>query len=95
MSAPWDAPAVGVHQLTRRFGDGPAVLDRLDLEIAPGETIALKPEGMHIMLTGLAAALRENETVPITLIFENAEPVTVDAIVEPTRATKARARPNP
>ena len=71
------------------------MLRLLSLEIAPGETVALQPQGMHIMLTGLAAALRENETVPITLTFENAEPVTVEAIVEPTRATKARARPNP
>ena len=47
------------------------------------------------MLTGLTAGLRENDTVPITLTFENAEPVTVDAIVESTRATKPRVRANP
>ncbi|GBQ94223.1 aliphatic sulfonate ABC transporter ATP-binding protein [Acetobacter nitrogenifigens DSM 23921 = NBRC 105050] len=33
--------AVIVEGLTRRFGDGPAVLDRLDLAIAPGEFVAL------------------------------------------------------
>lgn len=33
--------AVIVKGLTRRFGDGPAVLDRLDLAIAPGEFVAL------------------------------------------------------
>ncbi|MBB2200835.1 ABC transporter ATP-binding protein [Gluconacetobacter tumulisoli] len=36
-----DDAAVVVHGLTRRFGDGPAVLDRLDLAIAPGEFVAL------------------------------------------------------
>ena len=67
----------------------------LSLEIAPGETAAFKPEGMHIMLTGLAVGLRENETVPLTLMFENADAVTVEVMVESTRATKARNRPNP
>ncbi|MBB2168077.1 ABC transporter ATP-binding protein [Gluconacetobacter aggeris] len=33
--------AVAIRRLTRRFGDGPAVLDRLDLTIAPGEFVAL------------------------------------------------------
>lgn len=71
------------------------MLQLLSLEIAPGETAAFKPEGMHIMLNGLTAGLRENETVPLTLTFENADPVTVDVIVESTRATRARTRPNP
>lgn len=34
-------PVVSVRDLVRRFGDGPAVLDRLDLDIAPGEFLAL------------------------------------------------------
>ena len=34
------APSVRVRGLTRRFG-GPAVLDALDLDIAPGEFVAL------------------------------------------------------
>ncbi|MBV1833270.1 ABC transporter ATP-binding protein [Novacetimonas pomaceti] len=33
--------AVIVQGLTRRFGDGPAVLEHLDLAIAPGEFVAL------------------------------------------------------
>ncbi|MBE7728554.1 ABC transporter ATP-binding protein [Komagataeibacter sp. FXV3] len=32
---------VAINGLTRRFGRGPAVLDRLDLTIAPGEFVAL------------------------------------------------------
>ncbi|GAN87046.1 ABC transporter ATP-binding protein [Komagataeibacter intermedius] len=38
---PVTGPAVSVRDLTRRFGNGPAVLDRLSLDIAPGEFIAL------------------------------------------------------
>lgn len=38
--APRDG-GVAVHGLTRRFGHGPAVLDGLDLTIAPGEFVAL------------------------------------------------------
>ncbi len=70
------------------------MLRLLSLEIAPGETAAFKPEGMHVMLTGLAAGLHESETVPLTLTFENADAVTVEVMVESTRATRARNRPN-
>lgn len=34
-------PVVSVQSLSRRFGNGPRVLDQLNLNIAPGEFVAL------------------------------------------------------
>ena len=42
------------------------------VEIAGGDTVALAPGGMHIMLTGLKQGLKEGESFPITLIFAKA-----------------------
>ena len=43
------------------------------LDLQPGKAVALRPGGYHIMLMGLKAALKEGETVPLTLRFENAD----------------------
>jgi copper(I)-binding protein len=40
------------------------------LEIKAGETVALEPGGLHIMLMNLKQPLREGEHVPLTLVFE-------------------------
>ena len=42
------------------------------IKIAPGKSVALEPNGYHIMLLGLKAPLKEGETVPLTLTFEHA-----------------------
>lgn len=89
------AAAATLHESIAGADGVVRMLRVLSAEIPPGDAIALAPEGMHIMLTGLTAPLRENQTVPLTLMFEGAGPVTVDAIVEPVRATGPRARPNP
>ena len=48
------------------------------IDIPPGKTVTLDPNGFHIMLIGLKAPLKEGETVPLTLTFEHAgmQPVT-------------------
>ncbi|NHN89561.1 ABC transporter ATP-binding protein [Acetobacter conturbans] len=40
-TADHDVPAVSIRGLSRRFGDGPRILDRLDLDIREGEFVAL------------------------------------------------------
>jgi copper(I)-binding protein len=40
--------------------------------IAPGAAIAMKPGGLHIMLTRLKAPLRPGTRLPLTLRFERA-----------------------
>jgi copper(I)-binding protein len=48
------------------------------LEIKPGETVELKPQGLHIMFTGLKKALKQGDQFKATLEFEKAGKVDVD-----------------
>ena len=50
-------------------------------DIPAGETLAMTQGGAHIMLLGLKQALRVGETVPVTLTFEKAGPLSVEAVV--------------
>jgi copper(I)-binding protein len=52
------------------------------LEIKPGETIELKPGGMHVMLTGLKQPLQQGQTVKGTLVFEKAGTVAIEFAVQ-------------
>lgn len=49
------------------------------IEIPAGETVMLKPGGYHVMLLELADPIEEGETIPVTLEFEQAGTVQVDA----------------
>ena len=51
------------------------------LAIPAGQTVALAPGGMHIMLVGLKAPLREGQSFPLTLTFAKAGPQTVTVMV--------------
>lgn len=59
------------------------------IEINPGEPTMLKPGGMHIMLVGLTAPLREKDRFPLTLTFEKAGKVEVEVLVESAGARDA------
>ena len=53
------------------------------IELPEGGAIEMKPGGYHVMLMGLNAPLVAGETVPVTLVFESGEELTVDVpIVE-------------
>ncbi|MCZ4273350.1 copper chaperone PCu(A)C [Maritalea porphyrae] len=49
-----------------------------EIEIAPGETIELKPGGLHVMLMGLQLPLMEGDTFLLTLLFADDDEVTVE-----------------
>jgi periplasmic copper chaperone A len=66
--------------------DGISQMREIDGDIAPGATLEMQPGGAHIMLMSLAGPLKEGETVSLTLDFENAEDVTVEAKVSPIGA---------
>ncbi len=51
------------------------------VDIPAGEAVALAPRGLHIMLMRLAAPLVEEETLPLTLIFDSGTEVMVEALV--------------
>lgn len=52
------------------------------IEIPAGGTVDLKPGGLHVMFMGLKAPIKEGETVPVTLTFENAGTVEVSFTAE-------------
>jgi len=51
------------------------------LSVKPGETVALTPGGMHIMVMNVKEPLKAGATVPLTLKFEQAGEITVEAEV--------------
>ncbi len=51
------------------------------LAVKAGETVKLAPGGLHIMLIRLKEPLREGMSVPLTLVFEKAGEVSVEAPV--------------
>jgi copper(I)-binding protein len=52
------------------------------MEVVPGSPTVLKPGGLHIMLMGLKAPLKEGERFPVTLTFERAGSLEVEVMVE-------------
>lgn len=57
------------------------------VEIAPGGTAALAPGGLHVMLMGLAAPLKQGDSFPLALTFERAGRIEVEVRVEAVGAT--------
>jgi copper(I)-binding protein len=53
-----------------------------DIPIPPGETVRLRPGGLHVMLIGLKEPLRQGTTVPLTLRFERAGETTVQLEIQ-------------
>lgn len=51
------------------------------IEVVPGKPTVLKPGGLHLMLMGLVAPLREGAAFPLTLTFERAGSVTIEVPV--------------
>lgn len=49
-----------------------------EIMIAPGETVALEPGGLHAMLMRLHAPMTEGESFTLTLVFADEGTVTVD-----------------
>lgn len=49
--------------------------------LPPGGTLEMKPGGYHVMLLGLTRDLHPGDTVAVTLTFEKAGPLTVQAPV--------------
>ena len=54
----------------------------------PGAPSVLRPGAMHVMLMGLRAQLRKGATFPLTLQFEKAGKITVEAVIHGIGARK-------
>jgi periplasmic copper chaperone A len=59
------------------------------LEIPAGATVTLAPGGVHLMMMGLKAPLKQGERVPLTLVFEKAGSIDVELAVAAMGATPA------
>ncbi|MCM5679916.1 copper chaperone PCu(A)C [Schlegelella sp. S2-27] len=66
-----------------------------ELPLPAGQTVELKPGGLHIMFTGLKAPLKTGDRVPLILKFERAGEVTVEVKVETPAAPAATPAPTP
>jgi periplasmic copper chaperone A len=42
------------------------------IDLPAGKAVTLKPGGLHIMLTGLTAPIKDGQNFPLTLTFKNA-----------------------
>ncbi|MGB3247217.1 MAG: copper chaperone PCu(A)C [Sulfitobacter sp.] len=63
--------------------DGVAVMSMLyQLDIAPGQSVALKPGSFHVMLMRPEAPIALGDGVALTLNFANGEEIAVTAIVQ-------------
>ena len=67
-----DFPRVMIHSTEEK--DGVARMFHVEgVDIAPGETVALAPGGLHVMFMGLNGnPFETGEAVPATLVFEKA-----------------------
>lgn len=74
------AKKVELH--THSMRDGVMRMRRISaVEVHPGEPAVFAPGGNHVMLMGLHGKLTEGQTFPVTLVFEKAGKVTVQAAV--------------
>lgn len=59
------------------------------IEMAAGDVHEMARGGDHVMLMGLTTALKDGDTFPLTLTFEQAGAVTVDVVVDNDRKPDA------
>lgn len=70
-----------LHSMTME--DGVSKMRALEfVEIGPGQTVAFKPGGSHVMFVGLKHALSKGEHVKGTLMFEHAGTVDIEYDVQ-------------
>lgn len=71
------------HQID---SEGIARMRRVEaVEVPAGGAVALAPGGLHLMLMGLAAPLREGMSFPLRLRFERAGEIEVEVLVGKAR----------
>ncbi|HEU4459615.1 MAG TPA: copper chaperone PCu(A)C [Methylibium sp.] len=61
------------------------------IDVPAGQTVELKPGGLHLMFIGLKQPLAKDSKVPLKLRFEKAGEVTVDVKVESQSSAAAEA----
>jgi copper(I)-binding protein len=77
--------SVELHQMQMQ-GDVMRMRQVDAVEIPPNKSVVLEPGGLHIMLVGLKAPLKEGDRFPMTLRFERAGEVKVDVMVQAVKS---------
>lgn len=74
-------PSAGMASIHRTTHDGGVIGMSLasPIEILPGETVTLKPGGLHVMMMKLSSSLRWGEKSELELTFERAGKIEVSA----------------
>jgi len=82
------SPVAGSVEIHNHIVDGGiARMRRVDaIAVASGKSVVLAPGGYHVMLLGLKQPLKQGDLLKLTLVFEKAGEVEVDATVEPIGA---------
>ena len=76
-----DFPRVEIHETVEE--DGVAKMNHVGrIDIPAGETVMLKPGGLHVMFMGFSEPLVEGEKVSATLVFETAGELEVEFAIE-------------
>ncbi len=82
-------PAANMTMLHTHEEDANGVMKMLHVEegfeVPANGTLTLERGGNHVMLMGLTGSLEQGDTVPLTLIFEQAGEVTVEVPVDLNR----------
>ncbi len=74
------AKVVELH--THAMVDGMMRMRRVEkIDLPAGETIELKPGGLHVMMMGLKQGLEPGQTIPVTLVFADGTKMEVQAPV--------------
>lgn len=73
------SPAAPRMELHTHIRDGDVMRMRPvnDIPVPAGQTVRLQPGGLHLMFIGLSQELHQGQSVPVTLVFERAGPVTL------------------
>jgi copper(I)-binding protein len=76
------AATAEVHETTMDRETDEMVMQAVEaIELPAGETVSLEPGGYHVMLLDLVEPLEAGDTVEVTLVFEEAGEVVVEAEV--------------
>lgn len=82
-------PVAATAELHRTTNDNGVMKMRAvpSLAIGHDQSVTLAPSGYHIMLTNLKQTLRQGDSFPVTLTFQEAGALTATATVEKAGAT--------
>ena len=78
------AGKVELHGSRAAAGHGGHVMEMrpvAEVEVKAGQSVVFKPDGLHVMLVGLKAPLKEGERFPLTLRFAKAGEVKIEVPV--------------